>query len=273
VTDIDTARREFGARLRELRRATTMTGPQLATAAGWHHSKVYRLERGDRMPSEADLATWCRVCDAAWALTDLTASLRNVETQWAQWRRLAATGHARRQRRSIDLEARTSNLRIYQPTIVPGLLQTRPYAAAVLAQCIEFLGTPDDLDDAVDARMQRQQVLHQGRRQIAILVHETALYTGVGDDAVRVEQLQHLLGTAFGNPRLIFAVVPRSAGFVYLTGGFHLFDHHLALIETASAELSIVAPSELALYERLWDALYTQAVTGDTARALISAAR
>ncbi|MGV9741433.1 helix-turn-helix domain-containing protein [Nocardia farcinica] len=262
----------LGARLRELRRDAGLDGRQLSTAAGWHWSKTSRIENGKQMPSEADLAVWCRVCDAPLALPDLVAALRNVRAQWAEWRRITATGHTRRQQRGREIESDTRALRIYNPTIVPGLLQTEDYARAVLAHCIGFLGTPDDLDTAVAARMARQDILRAGGTRVAVLLHEAALHTTLGDHDIMAGQLRHLLDTAFGNPRLSIAVVPLRAPFVYLSGSFHLFDRRQALIETASAELTITAPSELELYERLWSGLCGHAVTGDAARVLIAAA-
>lgn len=247
-----------------------MDGRQLSTAAGWHWSKTSRIEHGKQMPSESDLAVWCRVCNATLALPDLVAALRNVRAQWAEWRRITAAGHARRQERGRQLESETRELRIYNPAIMPGLLQTLPYARAVLTQCISFLGTFDDLESAVAARIARQDILRTGGTRAAVLINEAALYTTLADDEVMAGQLRHLLDTAFGNPRLHFGIVPLRATFVYLSGSFHLFDRRQALIETASAELSITAPSELELYERLWSGLHTQAVYGNAARVLIT---
>ncbi|GAA5052010.1 helix-turn-helix domain-containing protein [Nocardia callitridis] len=262
----------LGARLRELRKDAGLDGRQLSTAAEWHWSKTSRIEHGKQMPSESDLAVWCRVCDATLALPDLVATLRNVRAQWAEWRRITATGHTRRQQRGQELESETRQLRIYNPTIVPGLLQTESYARAVLAQCIGFLGTLDDLDTAVAARMSRQNILRSGGTRVLVLIHEAALHTTLADDDVTVAQLRHLLEVAFGNARVGFGVVPLRARFAYLSSSFHLFDRRQALIETASAELTVTAPSELELYERLWNELHRRAVYGDAARALIESA-
>lgn len=249
-----------------------MDGRQFSSAAGWHWSKTSRIELGKQAPSEADLAAWCRICDAELALPDLIASLRNVEAQWAEWKRVAAAGHAQRQRRAIETESRAALQRVYAPIVLPGLLQTEAYARAVLHQCIQFLGTPDDLDEAVAARMQRQQVLCRSRHRFILLADEAALYTTVGDDAVMVNQLRHLLDIGFSNPRLLFGVVPLIAEFTYLTTSFDLFDDRMAVIETVSAELTIVPAGELALYEKIWRALHKQAAFGDAARGIITAA-
>ncbi|MEV6560429.1 helix-turn-helix transcriptional regulator [Nocardia sp. NPDC051756] len=271
MTEILRARQALGARLRELRKDARLDGRQFSTEAGWHWSKTSRIELGKRTPSEDDLAVWCRICDVELALPDLVASLRNVEAQWAEWKRVAAAGHARRQRRAVEIEGRAKLQRVYAPVILPGLLQTEDYARSVLSTCIQFLGTPDDLDDAVAARMQRQEVLNRPKHRFVLLANESALFTTVGNNAVMADQLQHLLDSAFDNPRLIFGIVPLTADFTYLTTSFDLFDGSMALIETVSAELTVVAVSELVLYEKIWATLSRQALYGDQARAAIRA--
>jgi Helix-turn-helix domain len=48
---IVSARVEFAARLRELREDAGLSGRDLAARAGWHHSKVSKLEHATRPPS------------------------------------------------------------------------------------------------------------------------------------------------------------------------------------------------------------------------------
>ncbi|QLY31866.1 helix-turn-helix domain-containing protein [Nocardia huaxiensis] len=272
MTEVLRARAALGARLRELRKDARLDAVQLSVAAGWHKSKTSRIELGRQTPSEADLETWCAICDARLALPDLLASLRNVQAQWSEWKRIAAAGHTRRQRRQVDLESRATLQRTYAPVVLPGLLQTESYARAVLSQCIRFLGTPDDLGEALAARMERHKVLQQPRHRFNLLADESALYTTVGNSDVMVDQLQYLLDSAFDIPRMLFGIVPRDAEFTYMTTSFDLFDDRLALIETVSAEITVVTSAELALYERIWKALQAQAVYGKAARALISTA-
>ncbi|MBF6361714.1 helix-turn-helix domain-containing protein [Nocardia farcinica] len=272
MTNVDQARKALGARLRELRKDAGLKAQELSASAGWHWSKTSRIEHGKQAPSEADLATWCRVCDAQLALPDLVATLRNVEAQWAEWRRVTATGHARRQRRSVELMTRTQLLRTYSSVLIPGLLQTEAYARAAIRTCIDFLGTVDDLDAAVAARMDRQRVLREGPLKMATLIDESALRKTVGDDSIMRDQLRHLLDVGFGNAKLVLGVVPAEAPFVYTVTTFDLWDNRMALVETISAELTVTTPSELAYYEKAWAALHGQAVYGNAARQRITAA-
>ncbi|WP_433574205.1 helix-turn-helix domain-containing protein [Nocardia brasiliensis] len=271
MTGVEQARVVLGTRLRDLRKAAGLSGVQLARRAGWVSSKVSKIERGQQTPSADDLAVWCEVTAAPLVLSDLLATVTNIESMWAEWKKVAAGGHGRRQRRSIELEASTRTIRNWCQLIVPGLLQTEAYARAVLATCIEFLGTTDDLDAAVTARMQRQDVLHAGTRRITILLAEQALYTTVGDSTVMAGQLQHLID-AMALPRLSLGIVPRTFPFIYTTTSFAAFDRRLVMVETISAELSVTSPSELAYYDKAWAALHRHAAYGNDARTLITTA-
>lgn len=50
---------------------------------------------------------------------------------------------------------RTALLRVYTSNVVPGFLQTASYVRALLGTITDFLGTPDDVDQAVTARTTR----------------------------------------------------------------------------------------------------------------------
>ncbi|WP_330232357.1 helix-turn-helix transcriptional regulator [Nocardia sp. NBC_00508] len=271
TSGVEQARAAFGARLREIRKAAQLTGVQLATAAGWHSAKVSRIEHGKQTPSDSDIAIWCRLCDAELLLPDLRAALANVDALWQEWRRVAATGHAHQQRRRVELEARAKTIRNYEPAAIPGLLQTEPYARAILSTCIDFVGGVDDIDRAVQARLARQQILHHGIHRVTVLLGEQALYTTVGDDQVMRTQLEHLLGV-MALPRLSLGIIARTAHFIYTTTCFVLLDTRMAEIETISAGLTITQPRELAYYEKTWSRLHQQASYGSQARALITAA-
>lgn len=171
--------------------------------------------------------------------------MANVEALWQEWRRVAAAGHSHQQRRRIELEARAKTIRNYEPAAIPGLLQIEQYARAILGACIEFVGGADDIDQAVAARLDRQQILHHGIHRVTVLLGEQALYTTVGDDEVMRAQLEHLL-EVMTLPRLSLGIIPRTARFIYTTTCFVLLDTRMAEVETISAGLTITQPRELA---------------------------
>ncbi|SUA77670.1 DNA-binding transcriptional repressor PuuR [Nocardia otitidiscaviarum] len=194
MTGVDEAREALGARLRELRRRSGLTGRRLAELSGWHPSKVSKIEYGRISPSDADIRAYCAHTDAADQLADLLATLHNIDTAYLEWRRILATGVQRRQQKSVKLEAAARILRVYTTQVVPGLLQTAEYAEAILRRHIEFYRVPDDVDEGVAKRMERQRVLYQRDHRFHFLVSEQSLYTTVGSDEIMRGQLRKALG-------------------------------------------------------------------------------
>lgn len=60
TSTVHQAREALGKRLRDLRRDAGLTGRGLAVLAGWHSSKVSKIEDGRQGPSEEDIRAWCR---------------------------------------------------------------------------------------------------------------------------------------------------------------------------------------------------------------------
>ncbi|MEC3957897.1 helix-turn-helix transcriptional regulator [Nocardia sp. CDC153] len=264
-------REALGIRLRELRRDAGMTGRKLAELAGWHESKTSKIEYGKQTPSEADLRTWCRLTGSLDQLPDLIASLRNIQAAYMEFRRVLGTGTRRRQRMLSHIEGETKIMRWFEPAIIPGLLQTPGYIEWILGRVIRFYDIPNDLEEGVTARIERQQVLYRGTRRFSFVIAEQALYTTAGDDSVMVEQLDRLL-TAMALPRVQLGILPRTAVWETMTNSFVLYDNRLAIVETVTAELTITQPREIALYGKLFDTLVGQAVYGEPARGLITSA-
>jgi transcriptional regulator with XRE-family HTH domain len=70
------AREALGARLREIRLDAGLTARALAQLAGWHFTKVSKLEHGTRRPSHDDIRAWCRHSQAEDQMADLLATAR-----------------------------------------------------------------------------------------------------------------------------------------------------------------------------------------------------
>lgn len=272
TTSADQARASLGIRLRDIRRDAGLSGIQLAQLAGWLSSKVSKIEHGKQTPSEDDLRVWCEHCHALDELPDLTASVRSIETQFSEWRRIMRSGTRRRQQASATVYERARLFRIYEPAVVPGLLQTRDYAVAVLASFIDFVRVPDDAEAGATARLERQRVLTHGDRRFHMVLGEQALHTNVGGVEVMTGQLEHLL-TVLRMPRLRLGVIPAGAPYrVPLNNGFWILDEALVQFDTYSAELSLIRPDEIALYGRAFERLSALAVYGTEAANLISRA-
>ncbi|MGH3888647.1 MAG: Scr1 family TA system antitoxin-like transcriptional regulator [Pseudonocardiaceae bacterium] len=80
----------------------------------------------------------------------------------------------------LALYEHTKVFRIYEHNVIPGLFQTAEYRSAMLSFWIKFLGTPNDLEDAVTSRMERQRVIYRGGKRFVAVLEEQALRTWFG---------------------------------------------------------------------------------------------
>ena len=95
--EIQQAREALGYRLGDIRKDARVSGRQLAALAGWHFTKVSKIEHGRSMPSEADIELWCFHCGAESQIADLTATARGIEKMYIELKRLLRAGTARYQ--------------------------------------------------------------------------------------------------------------------------------------------------------------------------------
>jgi hypothetical protein len=264
------AREALGTRLREIRQNANLTGRALAGRCGWHFTKVSKLEHGTQNPSEDDLRAWCSACDAGDQIPDLIAMVRTIESMYVEWRRALSSGMKHGQKARIPLYERTKLFRVYEPGLVPGLFQTAEYASAIIAHVIEFDQIPNDLEEAVAARMERQRVLYTGDRRFLVVLEEQALRTRVGDATVMAGQLDRLLAV-MSLHRISLGIIPSMGRrHTWASVGFWIFDQHVVHIDTPSAELTITQRSEIAVFEKKFARHQRSAVYGQEARDLIN---
>jgi transcriptional regulator with XRE-family HTH domain len=265
---VEQARKALGARLREIRKDAGLTARAFASAAGWHYTKVSKLENGARTPSQADVRDWCRICGAVDQVPDLIAAVRNIETSYAEWRRQLRAGMRRSQAARLPLYERTKVFRLYEPALVPGILQTAQYAAAVIGSFLAFSQAATDLNEAVAARMEWQKIIY-GEHEFEVILEEQALLTRVGGPEVMSGQLDRLLAV-MSLPQVSLSVIPLGAERAVMpSGGFLIFDNEMVQAETVSAELTVTEPNEVALYARRFALLRQSAVSGRDARSLM----
>ncbi|MFI1187062.1 helix-turn-helix domain-containing protein [Streptomyces californicus] len=269
---VQAARQALADRLRELCQDAGMEGKQLAAACGWHPSKVSRISTAKATPSAEGIRAWCRACGREDQADDLIASLRAVEGMWVQWHRMERTGLRRAQESVLPLYERTARFRAYSPNFVPGLIQTCGYTEDVLRAVQRRRVAVDDVADAVAARMERQRVIHEGRRRFAFLVEECVLINGLGDAATQAEQLDHLLVVG-ALPNVSVGVIPHRLGRERMpVEGFWIYDTAQVNVELVSGYLTLTQPSEVKAYADTFATLADMAVHGTKARALISRA-
>jgi hypothetical protein len=119
----------------------------------------------------------------------------------------------------LEEEDDATGLRTWQPTIVPGLLQTQAYAREILA------ATPgiahEELEKRLANRLQRQAILQRDRPPaLNVVIDEAVLHRIIGDVEVMREQLMYLLEVA-RHPLVTIQIVPSAVrAHCGLAGGF-----------------------------------------------------
>ncbi|MBI0376566.1 helix-turn-helix domain-containing protein [Streptomyces sp. NEAU-174] len=266
---VQAAREALAARLSEIRLDAGITKRELAVRCGWSEAKSSRIENARTAPSDDDLRAWCRACGAEEQAPALVAANRQADSMYVQWRRLQRTGLKQLQKANLPLFERTRHFKVYCSNVVPGFLQTPGYATALLRAIATFRGLPDDVADAVTARMDRSAIIRESGRTFAILLEEAVLRYRLGDAGVMAGQLGSLL-SAMDLPSVSLGIIPASAErTMWPIESFTAFDDERVNHEPLSASVKITSPDEVVQYLKAFGELHRHAVYGAEARALI----
>jgi transcriptional regulator with XRE-family HTH domain len=270
ITSVDEARNALGKRLRELRTEASLSGKELAESLSWPPSKISKIENGKQTPTDDDIRAWARATNAEKQTASLLAALHTLELQHAEWSRLLKSGMTSHQGSLAQQAEKTKLYRGFENTVIPGLIQTPDYARARFAQAVMVHKIPNDINEAVRARMQRQEILYRPDKCFHFVLTEAALRYRLVSVEVMMAQLDRLMAlSAMRNVRLgvidfktQYVVDPRH--------GFWLLDNDLVRVETYSAELNLRQPQEIELYTSIFERLAAVASYGGTARAIIT---
>lgn len=272
-TDFQQARIALGVRLRELRTEAGLSGRDLAERCAWQPSKVSKLENGKQTPSAGDLTAWALAVGRPGIATELKGRLTGLEVTYRSWRRQLASGHRPRQEIAAVEHTNSRLVRAYEATVIPGIFQTADYARHLLMHNADFRQTPRDTEEAVRARMKRQQALYEPGREFRAVLWEAALHVRVCPPDVLAAQLDRLAGLV-GLDTVQLGVIPFEAQ-MSLTPrhGFWIYDDRLVIVETINAEMWLTDTADIDLYRRAWDRLNASARYGRLAHRLIARAR
>ncbi|MEU4240417.1 helix-turn-helix transcriptional regulator [Actinoplanes sp. NPDC026619] len=209
------ARQRVRLWLRRARRdTTTLTQTDVAKRLGWSLSKVQRIEIGEVAISETDLRAVLELYgvtgdDVVTAMVkDARLARRERWTTNPEHRKLLSAGL----RRLLQFEVAASEIRVYQPLLLPGILQSPATAEYIIN---EFLGhlTDDERKVHLDVRMRRRKdVLDRpdGPKYYAVL-DESVILRNVGGPRITAEQLEDLADVAT-RPNIFVRVVPLDEG-------------------------------------------------------------
>ncbi|MET7772664.1 Scr1 family TA system antitoxin-like transcriptional regulator [Nocardia sp. NPDC005366] len=266
------SRARLGAELRRLRDHAGISGRDMAHRVGISQSKLSRIESGNAVPSVPQVLDWAREVDATpetrRVLRRLTEATHSEVDTWRS--ALESRRHLQDDVRARETAAKVVST--FQPSVVPGLLQTAEYARRVFAT-FQLPYAKDDLAAALAARLDRQLALYDSERRFEFLVTEAALRLRPGPHRVLLGQLDRISSlSTLGNVSI--GVIPLDVqATTTVPHGFVIYDGDedaLVSLELIDASRLVRAPEEIDLYRGCWDLLGRMALFGDDARRFLA---
>ncbi|AXI79040.1 helix-turn-helix domain-containing protein [Peterkaempfera bronchialis] len=267
-------RRRLGAELRRLREQKGMTAEEVAGRLMVSQSKISRLENGRRSISQRDVRDLCDVYGVEdERMRESLMAMAKESRQRGWWHAFGDIPYSI----YIGLEADASAVRNYESSFVPGLLQTRAYAHAVVT------GIQPDTDTEavhrrVEVRMARQRRI-RGSDQLDhfwAVVDEAVLRRQVGSREVMAAQMAHLADLC-GEPHVNLQVIPFTKGaHPGMTGAFSILefpesaDTAVVYLEGVTSDLYLEKEADVRRYTGLYDHLMAVALSVTDSRSLIA---
>ena len=265
--------RRVGSELRRLRDAAGVTTAQAADVLQCSPAKISRIENGIVTVRVVDL----RLLLDRYGLDDREhraylerlARESNKRGWWQDYGDTIPPYYAD----FIGLEADASYIKTWEPTIIPGLLQTPEYARAVMLANPAMI-SPDKLDNFLSVRRERQSRLEDGTGvRLDAVVWEAALLTTVGNAATQKAQLEHLANLT-KRPNISVQVLPLEAGdHASMSGSFVLFSFgsnpavSTVFVEHLTSSQYLEQEDELLGYTLVFDTLRSAALSTEESAA------
>lgn len=187
--------RRLGRELRRLRERAGMIGEDASSRLGWSTAKVSRIENAKTLPSINDVEALLDLYGADRATREELLGLRRDAAQkgwWEEYREALPPDMLP----LLGLEIEATEIRNWETQVVPGLLQTEPYARALLSHFQPVVQVPHRwLEGRVAVRMERQRILLFDSNPVKFyaVFEESVLRRQFGDASVMREQLAHLV--------------------------------------------------------------------------------
>ncbi|NEB79352.1 helix-turn-helix domain-containing protein [Streptomyces sp. SID14478] len=267
-------RRRLGQELRRLRELKGMTAEEVAERLLVSQSKISRLENGRRSISQRDVRDLCGVYEVEdHRIVDSLMQMAKDSRQQGWWHSFGDIPYSV----YIGLETDAASLRVYDPQVVPGLLQTRGYAEALINGALPET-TPQDIEKRVQVRMRRQERIQAPEVPLRLwtVLDEAALRRGVGGKNIMREQLEHLVEQS-QLPHVTVQVIPFEMGaHPGLNGQYAILefpdaaDSSVVYIEGVTSDLYLEKANDVQKYSVMYEHLRAQALNVEQSRQFIS---
>ncbi|MEU8471339.1 helix-turn-helix transcriptional regulator [Streptomyces sp. NPDC029006] len=267
-------RRRLGQELRRLRELKGMTAEEVAERLLVSQSKISRLENGRRSISQRDVRDLCGVYEVEdQRIVDSLMEMARDSRQQGWWHTFGDIPYSV----YIGLETDAESLRVYEPQLVTGLLQTRAYAEALVQGALPETSTAE-IDKRVEVRMRRQERItaENNPLRLWVVLDEAALRRVVGSRLVMREQLEHLMEMS-QLPHVTVQVLPFEVGaHPGLNGQYAILefadaaDSSVVYLEGVTSDLYLEKAQDVQKYAVMYEHLRAQSLNVEASRQYIA---
>ena len=229
----------LGTQLRRLRESRSISAQAAARVIRGSESKISRIELGRNAIREIDVLDLLTFYGVGAVEREQLLSLAEQANRPGWWHRYNDILPDWFQS-YVGMEEAATSIRMYEPQLIPGLLQTQQYTAAVLAFCDIPIG---EAERHIILRKERQRRFTEGRLRLWAIVEETALRRPVGSKEILRDQLRYLLSLS-SRQNLTLQIIPAGLGGHAVPSGF-------TILRFGEADLP-----DVAYLEHLTSALY-----------------
>ncbi|MER0446359.1 helix-turn-helix transcriptional regulator [Streptomyces sp. Edi4] len=268
-------RRRLGQELRRLRELKGMTAEEVAERLLVSQSKISRLENGRRSISQRDVRDLCGVYEVEdHRIVDSLMQMAKDSRQQGWWHAFGDIPYSV----YIGLETDAASLRVYDPQVVPGLLQTPQYAEALIAGALPET-VPADVEKRVNVRLRRQERVKatENPLRLWVVIDEAALRRTIGGKQLMIDQLESLIDQS-RLPHVTVQVLPFSMGaHPGINGQYAILefpdasDSSVVYIEGVTSDLYLEKANDVQKYSVMYEHLRAQALNVDQTREFITA--
>jgi transcriptional regulator with XRE-family HTH domain len=208
--------RRFGAEVRRLREQAGLSSTDAAALLGLKQPHLSNVEAGKTSLTPDRVRLLTAACGAS--STPFIEALNELRQQpgkgwWSDYRKILGEPHLD----LAELEAGAVALSSYEPTFIPGLLQTENYVRAMYRGGYAE-ASPEEREAAIAFRMQRQSILlGEPPTRLQAVIHEAALHASLGDRDIMRGQLLRLI-EASRLPHVTIQILPFEGAVAFGTG-------------------------------------------------------
>jgi transcriptional regulator with XRE-family HTH domain len=262
----------IGVELARHRRAAKLSLTEASDHSGISRAKLGHLETGRQLQDADDITRLLKTYQVDQADIDRLISLTNRAddtTWWAPWAQVVPDWL----KTFVGLEGLAESEFVFEPIIIPGLLQTEEYAAALTANTPRVRA--DHSERFVGFRIARTRRLTDPDRPLMLhaVLTDSALRLAVGSPELRRAQLRHLLAMTELPTVTIQIIRPEDGPHTALTGQFVVLGFEsvrsIGYVELHDGALYLQDADQVGTYSMVAKDLQRAALTPERSRALI----